>query len=132
MIRVFETVPSMERINARFHLANAAAIRVGELYFLSGMTGLDPETGEVVMGDFREHALRALDNIRLVLEEIGLSADHVVKVNAYLKDPADFPVWNEVFISFFRSPHPCRCTVGSPLVVGAVEVDVVAASEPRV
>jgi 2-iminobutanoate/2-iminopropanoate deaminase len=55
------------------------AIEVGNLVFCSGQTPLDPETNELVGADIKEQTERALKNLAIVLEGIGLSLENVVK-----------------------------------------------------
>lgn len=133
MLETFTDIAAMKRVNARFGLKNTPVIRVGDLYFCSGLTSLDLETGGVVdSDDIREHARVVLDDVEAILAETGLGLDHVVKVNAYLADPVhDFPAWNDVYLERFAEPYPCRTTVGAELHVGRIELDVVAAREPR-
>lgn len=114
-----------------YNVKNATAIQVGDLYFFSGMTAIDLETFEISEADVATQARITLENFSSMLEDIGLSLDHVVKVNAQLTDVAEFAAWNEVFLDVFQSPYPCRTTVGAPLVVGKIEVEIIAASTAR-
>lgn len=133
MLETFTDVAALKQVNARFGLKNTPVIRVGDLYFCSGLTALDLETGGVIEGDdIREHARVVLDDVEAILAEAGLGLDHVVKINAYLADAVgDFPAWNEVYLDRFAAPYPCRTTVGAQLHVGRIELDVVAARFPR-
>jgi len=115
---------------AKFDIKNSTAIQVGDLYMFSGMTAIDLSTFEVSDGDLATQARMTLENFGLILGDFGLSLDHVVKVNAQLTNIDDFPVWNEVFLDVFDSPYPCRTTVGAPLVVGDIEVEITAVSTP--
>jgi len=72
-----------------------------------------------------------LDNFGLMLGDLGLSLDHVIKVNAQLTDVSEFTLWNDVFLDVFDPPYPCRTTVGAPLVVGDIEIEIIAAATPR-
>ena len=45
------------------------AIKSGNLLFTSGQISLDPATGELVQGDFSEHARRVFENLKAVLTE---------------------------------------------------------------
>lgn len=132
MIRVHSSVPTLDQAFKRLNIRNAAAIQVDSLVYLSGLTAVDLETGQPIPGnDIREHARVTLDLLRTVLEGIDLTLDHVIKVNCWLADTADFTAWNEVYLETFEAPYPCRTTVGAPLVLGRIEVDMVAALEPR-
>lgn len=131
MIRVHATTPSLAAAMARLNIRNAAAIQVDNTVFLSGLTAVDTETGELIPGGIREHTRHTLELYRTILTDIGLSLDHVVKVNAYLADPADFAAWNEEYLQVFEPPYPCRTTVTAPPVFGILELELVAALEPR-
>lgn len=131
MIKVHATVPALDQAMQRLNIRNAAAIQVDNVVYLSGLTALDLATGEMVLGDIGAHAHQTLALCKLVLEDIGLSLDHVVKVNCFLNDAADFAAWNEVYLDVFDAPYPCRTTVGACLVVGLIEVEMIAALEPR-
>ncbi len=131
MIRVHATTPSLAAAMERLNIRNAAAIQVDNTVFLSGLTAVDTETGELIPGGIREHTRHTLELYRTILTDIGLSLDHVVKVNAYLADPADFAAWNEEYLQVFEPPYPCRTTVTAPPVFGILELELVAALEPR-
>ena len=131
MIKVHATVPALDQAMKRLNIRNAAAIQVDNVVYLSGLTGLDLDTGEMVQGDIVAHARQTLALCKLVLEDIGLSLDHVVKVNCFLKNAADFAAWNDVYLDVFEAPYPCRTTVGANLVVGLIEVEMIAALELR-
>ncbi len=116
---------------ARYGIKNSTAIRVDNLIMFSGLTGLDLETGQAVEGGLEAQARHTLAIFSDILEDLGLSLDHVVKVNAHLADLDEFGTWNDVFLDVFDPPYPCRTTVGAPLVVGEIEVEITASIEPR-
>lgn len=128
---IIHSSPSAAAALEHFNVKNSTAIQVGDLYFFSGMTAIDLTTFEVSEADVATQARITLENFSLMLEDLGLSLDHVVKVNAQLTDVAEFAAWNEVFLDVFQSPYPCRTTVGAPLVVGKIEVEIIAASTAR-
>ena len=131
MIRVHETTPSLAAAMERLNIRNAAAIEVDNVIYLSGLTAVDVASGELIGGGIREHARHTLELYRTILVDIGLSLDHVVKVNAYLADAADFAAWNEEYLAVFEPPYPCRTTVTAPPVFGLIEVELVAARQAR-
>ena len=128
---IIHSTPATEAALEHFNVKNATAIQVGDLYFFSGLTAIDLVTFEISEADVGTQARITLENFRLILKDLGLSLDHVVKVNAQLTNVTEFAAWNEVFLDTFEAPYPCRTTVGAPLVVGNIEVEIVAASEPR-
>ena len=86
------------------------AVRAGDLYFVSGQAGIDPETGDVPAGDFDVEARMAFENLRRVLEAAGLGLDRVVKTTMYLTSADDFPAMNALFGEFFPTSPPTRAT----------------------
>ena len=128
---IIHSSPSSSAVLEHFNVKNSPAIQVGELYFFSGMTAIDLNTFEVSQGDLATQARMTLDNFRLMLNDLELSLDHVIKVNAQLTDVSEFTLWNDVFLDVFDPPYPCRTTVGAPLVVGDIEIEIIAAATPR-
>ena len=128
---IVHSSPSVEAAMQHFNVKNATAIQVGDLYFFSGLTAIDLVSLEISLADVRTQARLTLENFDAILDDLNLSLDHVIKVNAQLSDVGEFAAWNEVFLDMFDAPYPCRTTVGAPLVAGDIEIEIVAASSPR-
>ena len=106
----------------------SAAVRAGDLLFLSGQVALDPATGKLVAGDIGTQTEQIFANISAVLEAAGKSFDDVMKTTVYLADMKDFGAMNTVYARYFQTPYPARTTIqaaGLPLGA-AVEIEVVA------
>jgi 2-iminobutanoate/2-iminopropanoate deaminase len=82
------------------------AIRVGDFVFTSGQAGRNRETG--VMGDIHDQARRCIGNISAVLTAAGTSLEHVVKATVFMRNPADWKAFNEVYIELMPPPLPAR------------------------
>ena len=128
---IVHSSPSSAAVLDHFNVKNSQAIQVGELYFFSGMTAIDLTTFEVSEADIATQARMTLENFRSMLADLGLTLDHVIKVNAQLSDVSEFSAWNDVFLDVFDAPYPCRTTVGAALVVGKIEVEIIAAATAR-
>jgi 2-iminobutanoate/2-iminopropanoate deaminase len=103
------------------------AIRAGDLVFVAGQVGIDPETSEKVAGGIVEQGAQTMENIKAILEVAGASLDDVVKTTVHVSDLGMFPEFNAVYERYFSEPRPVRTTVESGLPGGfLVEVDVVA------
>ena len=104
------------------------AVRAGNLIFLSGQIGLDPQTGTLVAGGIEAETERVLRNLDAVLKAAGLGFEDVVRTTIYLSDLADFTKVNEIYGRFVSEPFPARATVGvASLPRGArVEIDAIA------
>lgn len=104
-----------------------AIITSGRLLFISGQGPLDPASGEFVLESVEQQIRLTLDNLAAVAEAGGGSLAGAVKINAYLRDMADFAVFNEVFAEYFPEPRPARTTIQTNLPGFDVEIDAVIA-----
>lgn len=97
--------------------------------FVSGMIPLDPATGEIVEGGIEAQAKQALENIKTVLEELGLSMAHALKTTVLLTDLGAFGAVNAIYDGYFAPNYPARaCYEVSKLPKGAmIEIEVIAA-----
>lgn len=100
----------------------------GGMCYLSGMIGIQPETGVLVEGGVEAQARQAMENMRIVLGEMGLGMENVVKTTVFLADLADFGRVNQIYADCFGSDYPARsCVEVSRLPMGAlVEIEAVA------
>jgi len=103
-------------------------VRAGGLLFISGQIPLDPNTGQIVPGGFREQVSRCLENLKHLLEEAGCSLDCVVKTTVFVTDLSLFGELNEVYKQYFAADPPARSAVQvSRLPMdAAVEIEAVA------
>ena len=105
----------------------SAAVRVGDMLYLSGQIGTD-STGGLVTGGIEPETRQTMENIRAVLQANGSSMDRVVKCLVMLADMAEWGAMNRVYVTFFPDHLPARSAMGaSGLALGArVEVECVA------
>ncbi len=87
------------------------AIRYGDLLFVSGMIPIDPKTGEVLTGDFEAEVKLVLENLKAVIEAAGMSLSNVVKTTVFLRDLAQFSIFNSIYAGYFGEKPPARETV---------------------
>lgn len=104
------------------------AVRAGNTVYLSGQIPLDPDTGDVVEGDFEVRTRRVLANLDAVCRAAGGGLDSIVKLNVYLTDLGRFAEVNAIMAETFTEPFPARAAVQvSALPKGVdVEMDAVA------
>ena len=98
------------------------------LIFVAGEVGRD-STGAIVPGGFEAEARQCFANIKYALERAGATFKDVVRITAYIKDLADYPVYAKIRSEVFGADWPASASVGvSDLLLGArLEVDAVAA-----
>ena len=104
------------------------AIRIGNLVYTSGQIPIDPATGVFVEGGIKEQTRQSLTNVKVILEEAGLSMSNVVKTTVFMADMGDFADMNSVYAEFFTEPYPARSAVAvKTLPKGSlVEIEVIA------
>ena len=102
-------------------------VQAGQFLFLAGQIPLTPE-GKMTEGDVSAQAHQVLSNLKAVLENAGLSMNHIVKTTIFLKDLSDFDAVNKVYAQYFNEPYPARSTVEvGKLPKGAMmEIDAIA------
>jgi len=109
--------------------AYSVATEANGFVFISGQVALDPGSAERVEGDAGEQARRVMDNIGLILGDLGLGYGDVVKTSIFLDDIGDFAEVNEVYGGYFAVDPPARSTfqvAGLPAGF-KVEIEVIAA-----
>lgn len=87
-------------------------ILVGDTLYLSGSTGGDPVSGQLVPGGLEPEMKQIMSNVQTVLAGADMSLSDVVAVTVYLADMADFPRFNQLYTSYFpNAAYPTRSTV---------------------
>lgn len=102
----------------------SSAVRWGDLLFLSGRGPVDTATLELVSEDFEEQARAVLTDIGATLAEAGSGFEHVLRVQCYLADAADFPAWNRLWAEHFPPPRPVRTTIVTGFTVPGMLIEV--------
>ncbi|MFN3325841.1 MAG: RidA family protein [Bryobacteraceae bacterium] len=107
-------------------------VRLGILYFSSGLTGVRPEARKDPLafgGDIKEQTERILTAHKANLEALGSSLENVLKVTVFLADvKTEKNAMNEVYAKFFPKEAPARSAVGVdfPDTQTRVEIELVA------
>jgi 2-iminobutanoate/2-iminopropanoate deaminase len=106
----------------------SAALRAGDLLFISGQVPIDPSTSQMIRGDIAAETRRVLENIGALLAAAGLNHGSVVRTTVFLADMNDFAAMNEVYRTFFSEPYPARSTVQAARLPrdARIEIDAIA------
>jgi 2-iminobutanoate/2-iminopropanoate deaminase len=104
------------------------AIALGDLVFVAGQLGLNPD-GTLVEGGIGEQTEQAMRNLGAILEEAGSGLDRLLKTTVFLIDLGDFAGMNEVYARHVGDRPPARSTIEvAGLPSGArVEIEAIAA-----
>ncbi|MBY0384475.1 RidA family protein [bacterium] len=99
------------------------ARRVGNLLMMSGVgprergskkiPGVELDAnGNLISYDIEAQCHSVFKNVRLILEDAGLSWDHLVDVTVFLTNmKADFATYNRIYAEYFKNNQPCRTTL---------------------
>jgi len=96
-------------------------VLVGNTLYLSDQIGIDPNTGKLP-NDVEQEAHTALDRVKSILAEAGITMDDLVFVQVFCTDMSLYPKFNEVYKMYFVKDYPARTFVASgsgPLGIGA-------------
>ena len=88
----------------------SVATEANGFVFVSGQVAFDPATQTRVEGDVAAEAERVMTNIGLILGDVGLGYDDIVKTTIFLLDMGDFAGVNQVYGGFFAAAPPARST----------------------
>ncbi len=84
------------------------AIKAGHTVFLSGITGVDPETNQLAGLTIQEQTYQAFRNCESILNAAGATLANVVDVLVLLARPVDFAGLNEAYAKIFPVDPPAR------------------------
>ena len=100
---------------------------VGDIIYVSGQIGSKPGTREVVEGGIAAETIQTLNNIKMILNDLGSNSNKIFKCLCMLEDINDYAEMNNAYTMFFNSRDnlPSRSTfAGSGLALGAkIEIE---------
>jgi 2-iminobutanoate/2-iminopropanoate deaminase len=107
----------------------SVATQAGDFVFVSGQVAIDPATGDRAPDDVAAQAKQIMENLKVILGDLGLTLADVVKTTIFLLDIDDFPTVNDVYGGYFDDQPPARSTVQVAALPGGflIEIEVIAA-----
>jgi 2-iminobutanoate/2-iminopropanoate deaminase len=123
-MQYFQT-PDMKALGLPF----SAAVRVGDMLYLSGALGNVPGTLTLAEGGMAGQARQTMENIGAVLRLCGLGFDDVVKCTVMLADMSEWGAFNDIYVGYFKPDRlPARSAFGANGLAlgGKLEVECVA------
>jgi 2-iminobutanoate/2-iminopropanoate deaminase len=112
-------------------------IRVGDLYFAGGATGINPDRRKdptAPPGDVAEQTQRILERHKKNLEAIGSSLENVLKVTVFMADVKNEKnAMNAAYAKFFPKDAPARSAFGVvfPDDITKLEIELIAWIPPK-
>jgi len=109
------------------NLPFSAAVRVGNMLYVSGQMGTD-ESLKIVPGGIEAETRQTLANMKAILERHGSSLDRVVKCMVMMADMSEWPAMNAVYVQHFTGHLPARSAFGAAALAlgGRVEIECMA------
>ena len=102
------------------------AVRAGDFIFVSGQVPMGAD-GEIVDGNIATQTRQTIENVKAILQLLGLGLEHVVKATVWLADTRDFWPFNKVYLEYFGAALPARSCVRADMMVDCkIEIEVVA------
>lgn len=86
--------------------------RVGPFITIGGVAGIDPQSGVLAGPDVDAQTRAILDSFATMLRSVGSDLDHVVHVNVFLADMADFEAMNAAYAEKMGDYRPARTVIG--------------------
>ena len=123
-IKCFDSIPGAPKAVGPY----SPAVRVGNMVYLSGQVGLNPESSQLVGTDIESQTGQVLKNLETVLAGVGLSFKDVVKSVIFLTDLSHFQTVNKIYGERLHGHKPARSTIQvSALPLGAIiEIEMIA------
>ena len=107
----------------------STCISYGDLVFVSGLVGRNPENGEIARGNIAGQTRQVMQNIQTQLEKAGTSFAKTLKLTIFILDMGMFAEMNQVYREFFPVEPPARSCVevtALPDPEALIEIEVIA------
>jgi len=90
------------------------AMRAGNLLFISGQTGRDPDGTITIKGDVKAQARMALSRIQELCRAAGAGMSDILRLGVFVVNIADGDKVYEVYDEFFKGPpYPADTLIGN-------------------
>lgn len=107
------------------------AIVSGGLLFTSGILPIKIKTSEKlpIESSIEEQLKVVFENLTLILQEVGLKPDNVVKTTVYIAGGENWGIVNELYSKFFGEHRPARSIIPVPELHFGYKVELEAIAE---
>ena len=93
--------------------------------FTAGQVAIDPATGNLIEGSFKERVRQVMKNLNSILEESGTNFSNVVKFTVFLTDMSNYAAVNEVFSEFIKESNaPARSLVAVSALPAGTDIEI--------
>jgi|TARA_B100000809_G_scaffold13675_1_gene12448 2-iminobutanoate/2-iminopropanoate deaminase len=93
--------------------------------FTAGQIAIDPATGNLIEGSFKERVRQVMKNLNSILEESGTNFSNVAKFTVFLTDMSNYATVNEVFSEFIKESYaPARSLVAVSALPAGTDIEI--------
>lgn len=128
-----ETINSDAAPKALGNYSHATVAR--NTVYVCGMASRDPKTNKVpglvldeqgkrVSYDIVAETRGTLNNLKEILKAAGTDINHVVDIQVFLTDMADFSKYNQAYNEFFKEHKPARTTIAVAGLPGDIAIEI--------
>jgi 2-iminobutanoate/2-iminopropanoate deaminase len=100
------------------------AIMVDNTLYISGQVCIDSSTSSLKNKDVQEETHQVMKNLKVILQEAGMSFNNVVKTTIFITDMNRFSEINEIYGKYFDGDFPARETVQVSALPKFVNVEI--------
>jgi 2-iminobutanoate/2-iminopropanoate deaminase len=100
------------------------AVMVDNTLYISGQVCIDPSTSNLKNKDVQEETHQVMKNLKVILQEAGMSFNNVVKTTIFITDMNRFSEINEIYGKYFDGDFPARETVQVSALPKFVNVEI--------
>ncbi len=118
--------PKGETVHPNAIGANSPGVFADGYLYISGQSARRPDGS--TPSDVASQVRQALDNVKAVVEAVGLTIDHVVYLQVYVEDIQATEQLDKIFAEYFPKDAPARAVIGvarvpePPIEITAVAV----------
>jgi len=93
--------------------------------FTAGQIAIDPATGNLIEGSFKDRVRQVMKNLNSILEEAGTNFSRVTKFTVFLTDMSNYAAVNKVFSEFIKESNaPARSLVAVSALPAGTDVEI--------
>jgi len=93
--------------------------------FTAGQVAIDPATGNLIEGSFKDRVRQVMKNLNSILEEAGTNFSRVTKFTVFLTDMSNYAAVNKVFSEFIKdSDAPARSLVAVSALPAGTDIEI--------
>ena len=108
---------------AALNLPFSDAVQVGDIIFMSGTLGVTSAKFKLVEGGITQETHQIFANMKSLLEANNSSLNRIFKCTVMMRDIAQWPTFNEIYVTYFPDDKPARSAFGANGLALGAEVE---------